>query len=344
MKVVSDKSSPKRPKGRIRRLRNVAVLPTMLTLGNLLCGFAAIYFCMRGLFSADMDPAIKMTFGSRRLEEFLPTFISVGGFLIFLGMFFDMLDGRIARMTSGTTNFGGQLDSLADMVTFGLAPAFLMIALVTLAAHTRGIGQPMGRPPNAAHAEAAEAATEQASVASPDRMLVSSRGAWMAGAIFAACCALRLARFNVEHSESDLKHRSFMGLPSPGAAAVVAAHVILYEHVAEVRGWWLANLLPGITIVAAVLMVSSIRYIHIANRYFSGRKPFSYFFILLVAVALLLRWPAPTLACITSLYALSGPAGWAIQRARGKRPGPAVVAEQPKDERTTRRSTRRGTV
>jgi len=333
MKVVNDESQPKRPKGRVRRLRTVAVFPTMLTLGNLLCGFAAIYFCMRGLYSADVDPALKVTFSSKRLEEFLPTFISVGGFLVFLGMFFDLLDGRIARMTSGTTNFGGQLDSLADMVTFGIAPAFLMISLVTLATHTRGVNQAAVRPPAVVQAAPADAPTVPTAQLRPDDMLVSSRGAWMAGAIFAACCALRLARYNVEHSEADNKQRSFLGLPSPGGAAAVASLVILYEHVAEIRGWWLVNLLPGITIVAALLMVSRVRYAHVGNRYLRGRKPVGFVVLMLIIAGLFMVWPAPTLTSITCLYALSGPAIWSAQRLRAHRatenPAPAAVKSEP---------------
>ena len=325
MKVIHDEPSPKRRRGRVRRLRNVAVFPTLLTLSNLLCGFAAIYFCMRGLYSADLDPALKATLNSRRLEEFLPTFISVGGFLIFLGMFFDLLDGRVARMTSGTTNFGGQLDSLADMITFGAAPALLMIGLVSVAAHNRGLGPPTGREAPAivrADAGADDAADTTAPALPPghfrpESMLFSSRGSWIAGAIYAACCALRLACYNVEHSESNPKQeRTFRGLPSPGAAAVVASLVILYEHVVELKGWWLVNMLPIITIAAGLLMVSRIKYAHLGNRYLRGRKPFGLIIILLIVIGLLMRWPAPTLAAITCLYALTGPALWAYDRVR----------------------------
>ncbi|MCB9849504.1 MAG: CDP-alcohol phosphatidyltransferase family protein [Phycisphaerales bacterium] len=299
MKVINDESSPMRSRPRVRRLRTVAVFPTLLTLGNLLCGFAAIYFCMRGLYFADIDPSIKATLNSKRLEEFLPTFISVGGFLIFVGMFFDMLDGRVARMTSGTTNFGGQLDSLADMVTFGLAPAFLMIGLVTMQFHRVG--------------------TLNGAVPDPGDLVFTSRGAWMAGAIFAACCALRLARYNVEHSQGGLKHSSFHGLPSPGAAAAVASLVILYEHVPEVQGALLVNLLPPAAVVTGLLMVSRVRYVHIGNRYLRGRRPLSFVVVLLVILGLLMRWPSPTIATLTCLYALTGPVAWLVGIAQGKK-------------------------
>lgn len=335
MKVIHDEPSPKRRRGRVRRLRNVAVFPTLLTLGNLLCGFAAIYFCMRGLYSADLDPGVKATLNSRRLEEFLPTFISVGGFLIFMGMFFDLLDGRVARMTAATTNFGGQLDSLADVVTFGAAPALLMIGLVSLAAHSRGLGPPTGReaPPVVAAAPA-DAGLPPQPVApariNGEKMLFSSRGSWIAGAIFVACCALRLARYNVEHSESNPKQeKTFRGLPSPGAAAVVASLVILYEHVVEVKGWWLVNLMPIVTVAAGLLMVSRVRYAHLGNRYLRGRKPFGLIILLLIVIALLLRWPAPTLASITCLYALTGPVGWGVEYLRHRKQPLGPPQQQP---------------
>jgi CDP-diacylglycerol--serine O-phosphatidyltransferase len=328
MKVVQNPPPSRRDRPRVRRLRTVAIFPTMLTLGNLLCGFAAIYFCMRGLYSADLDPALKETLNNSKLEDLLPTFISVGGFLIFLGMFFDMMDGRVARMTSGTSNFGGQLDSLADMVTFGLAPALLMIGLVTLEAHSLGVGPPTGRESTVAAAEAAS--SDDSTVDTLSEMLVSSRGAWMAGAIFAACCALRLARYNVEHSEGDLKHTSFHGLPSPGAAAAVAGLVILNEHVPEVKGWWLVNVLPAVTIASGLLMVSRVRYAHVGNRYLRGRKPLSFVVALVICAGLLIRWPAPTIAALTSLYALSGPVGWCIGLVRGKAGG--AVADDEADD------------
>ena len=303
MKVIITDRQERRRSGRIRRLRTIAMLPTMLTLGNLLCGFAAVYFCMLGLFTADADPGVKETLNNRFIEQFLPTFISVGGFLVFLGLFFDMMDGRIARMTSGTTNFGGQLDSLSDMVTFGIAPAMLIISLVTLEAERN-----------------------------PGMMMIASRGAWMAGAIFAACAALRLARFNVEHAEGDLKHTVFHGLPSPAAGAVVASLVILYEHVKEVRGTLLVHALPLVAVVAGLLMVSRIRYVHLGNTYLRGRKPFWHVIVIVVLAGLLLRFPAPTLVGVTVIYALSGPVAGLVRLIRPRSAqltsGEARVVEQ----------------
>ncbi len=256
----------------------------MLTLGNMLCGFAAVYFCILGVIGAvtNVDPGVKATLNNRFLEHFLPTFFSVGGFFIFLGMFFDLMDGRVARMTTGTTNFGGQLDSLADMVTFGVAPAILTIGMLSVGTR-EGIAT----------------------------MLGWSRLSWVSGAVYASCCALRLARFNVEHAEGDLRHTSFHGLPSPGAAAVVASLIILYEHVAEVRSHVLLNSLPFVSMAVGALMVSRVRYVHVPNVYLRGRAPFGYVLLFVITAALLIRFPAQTVAVVAGLYALSGPA-WAV--------------------------------
>ena len=86
----------------------IAVLPTLLTIGNLLCGFAAIFFASR-------LEDLRLPFGW--------TPLAWAAAVIFLGMVFDGLDGRIARLTRNTTDLGEQLDSMADMVTFGVAPA-----------------------------------------------------------------------------------------------------------------------------------------------------------------------------------------------------------------------------
>ena len=118
---------------RSRRLRAVAVLPTLATLTNLFCGFAAIHFCMRALFAAGgrISPLDDITLDRALFERLLPSFLAMAGYMIFLSMFFDALDGRLARLARKTTTFGGQLDSLADMVSFGLAPAVLTVTLMT---------------------------------------------------------------------------------------------------------------------------------------------------------------------------------------------------------------------
>src|SRR5437762_12485956 len=92
-----------RHRRRERRLKAVAVLPSLLTLGNLMCGFAAIYAC---LLSADWRGAdlVHATLGSRGMERMFPTYLAIGAYLLFVAMFFDVLDGRLARLTRKTSD------------------------------------------------------------------------------------------------------------------------------------------------------------------------------------------------------------------------------------------------
>ena len=124
----------KRAKGRRRNLKSLAITPTLMTLGNLICGFAAIHFALRAMYDlgAGVPEAPITSLPQSLMERSLPSFLRLGAWMVIAGMVFDLLDGLIARATRSTTNFGGQLDSLADVVTFGVAPATLMVALMTM--------------------------------------------------------------------------------------------------------------------------------------------------------------------------------------------------------------------
>lgn len=143
--------------------RGVYILPSLLTLGNLFCGYASILYAMR-----------------REFEIAAP--------LIGVAIVLDMLDGRIARMTGTTSAFGLEFDSLADVISFGIAPAILVF---------------------------------QWGLAPLNRL------GWAAGFIYLTAAAMRLARFNIQ-SAAALDKRFFVGLPSPAAAAVPASTVYFY--------------------------------------------------------------------------------------------------------------------
>ena len=153
--------SADRPRMRVRR--GVYLLPSLLTMGNMFCGYACVVYAMRGEY------------------ETAAPFI---GFAIVL----DMLDGRIARLTGTTSAFGVEFDSLADIISFGMAPAILSFQW--------GLS-PLGRL------------------------------GWAAGFLFVAAAAMRLARFNIQASSGGDK-RYFAGMPSPAAAAIPAATVFAY--------------------------------------------------------------------------------------------------------------------
>lgn len=254
--------------------KSVMVLPTLFTLSNLLCGFASIFCATR---QADSLPPWGWS----------P--LTYSALFIFLGMLMDGLDGRIARLTRTMTDLGEQLDSMADMVTFGLAPAFI--------------------------------AMEVARIVSPfasgmwDRYF--ARAALAVACIYVACAALRLARFNIEAaSESYPDHNSFNGLPSPGAAGTVASLVLLHEHFLAhyPSNYWPVTAaavgMIAVTLLVALAMVSTFRYIHVMNRYIRGQAPFRTIVKSVIAALAVLIYPQGALAAGFVIYALSAPSIW----------------------------------
>jgi len=215
-----------------------------------------------------------------------------------------MLDGRLARMTRLTSDFGGQLDSLCDAISFGVAPAVLMMR--TVVPVLRQMGQFV-------------------------QNWQLERVAWLVAAVYVACGVLRLARFNVENEPDESAHMNFRGLPIPGAAAAVTSLVLLFERLTRIlpewqdRLWLSATaiiLLPAVTLGVALLMVSRFRYAHLINHYVRGKRPFSYL-VRLVVIGLVVLWhPLPTVAAGTNAYALSGPVLSLWRRFRRGKPAP----------------------
>ena len=291
MKIVSGQTGANRSRPKRRRLKSLRFVPTLLTLGSLLCGFAAIYFALRAM--QDLAAATLTH------ERALPPFLSVGAGLVVLGMVFDGLDGLIARATRSTTDFGGQLDSLADIVNCGVAPATLMLAFMIKMKEFAGV----------------------ALVPSPISEHFLGRAVWVSAAIFVAFAAIRLARYNVEHAQADFDHRSFRGLPSPAAAAVVVA-LILFADDPEAGATTRAAVaysLPVMALSAAFLMVSRIPYRRVNQVYLGGRKPFGQVVVVMVVFAVFWVYKAPTLLLVVIVYGLSGPFELLLRRRREKK-------------------------
>jgi CDP-diacylglycerol--serine O-phosphatidyltransferase len=281
------------------------VLPSALTLGNLLCGFAAIFYASR--------PA-HLSGGEANLVLGYWTPLTVAGSLVFIGMIFDALDGRVARMTRQTSELGEQLDSMADMVTFGVAPAFCVIQLVDIGVPFLG---------------AARVDTYF------DRAVLVIAG------VYAACCALRLARYNIEiDNPEEIDHLSFKGLPSPAAAGTVASLVLLHQSL--IADHATLGLVTGvgmvlITLLTAVGMVSTMRYPHLLNRYLRGRAPFH-----IIATAVLLLIPLLlelhiTIAVAFVAYALSTPVVLIVFKLRGKPVPPPLRFVDPEEDSQSHR-------
>ncbi|RIK85856.1 MAG: CDP-diacylglycerol--serine O-phosphatidyltransferase [Planctomycetota bacterium] len=270
----------------MRRLRAVAVFPTVFTLGNLVCGFFAIVVASRIARPDDVPfvPSPKLDSARELLGSLDPTHnLMLCGALIFLAMTFDMFDGQVARIARVTSDFGAQLDSLCDVVSFGVAPGILLVKMC------------------------------------PQFTQVHREAIWFIAALFACCAAMRLARFNVETDEDD-DHSMFEGLPSPAAAAVIAGFAMLSYtlrnemNYANFQGFdrWLQRILPLAAIAIALFMVSRIPYPHLVNHLVRGQKTFPQLVGIVVAALALLtvRWYAIPAAC--SLYALTPPIahGW----------------------------------
>lgn len=275
---------------RRQRVKYITVLPSLVTVLNGVLGFIAIVFAGRG--------------ADARIGGI--SYYAMAGYMVLLAMFADMLDGRLARMSQSTSSFGGQLDSLCDLISFGIAPAYLML--------------------NTVESELGLSTVLTGSL--------FHRFVWLAALAYIACGTIRLARFNVENEQNEAAHMSFAGLPSPAAAGVIVSLVIFHQE--DVPGLdALLYVLPVVTLGAAVLMVSRIRYPHILNLYLRGKKPFSYLIRVLffLGVVVVLKLQA-ALVLIFGAFAGGSFLRWLYDRVlhRGTR---LIPAEQDESARAT---------
>jgi len=267
---------PRTSKGRLlrrvrrQRVKYITILPSLITILNGICGFAAIVFASKGA----------------TLEAEQVSCYAMAGYMILLAMFADMLDGRLARMSQSTSSFGGQLDSLCDLISFGVAPAFLMLKLTESELALPGV---LGGG-------------------------LLHRFVWLAALAYISCAAIRLARFNVENDENEVAHMSFAGLPTPAAAGVVVSLVIFHQE--QVPGLdALVLTIPFLTLGVGVLMVSRIRYPHILNLYLKGKKPFGYLIRVLLFLGLVWWNMQTALVLIFGFFAGSSFVKWLYRKA-----------------------------
>ena len=230
-----------------RSRRGIYLLPNLLTTGSLFAGFYAIV-------SANLD----------RFEQ--------AAVAIFVAMILDGLDGRVARLTNTTSSFGKEFDSLADMVSFGLAPALVMFEwALQHVIYTGWIWLKLG---------------------------------WLAAFFYTAAGALRLARFNARSSEQDKKY--FQGLPSPAAAGVMlglvwAAHDLNYSG----ANLWVVAFV--ITLVTGGLMVSNFSYYSFKEFDVRNKVPFIALLAIVGIFILASIDPPKLMFAVFFVYALSGP-------------------------------------
>ncbi|QDU53614.1 CDP-diacylglycerol--serine O-phosphatidyltransferase [Gimesia panareensis] len=276
----------------MKKRKLIAVLPTLLTLGNAACGFGAI------TYAAKVGPEYMGHMASGGLTRMLGSspgiynsfenqHLFIAAVLIFVAMLFDALDGSAARWTNQTSEFGAQLDSLCDAISFGIAPAFLMLQMIQFK-HEYHLYHP--------------------------RLL------WVIALLFAVCTILRLARFNVETEEDDA-HEGFSGLPSPAAAGVVASFPIairgLYKMAETENGslqslseWLISAIgwsLPVITLTVAFLMVSRVHYPHVFNQLFTGQRSRRHVIQLVFSLALIFLVQELAVPVLFCYFAFSSP-------------------------------------
>jgi CDP-diacylglycerol--serine O-phosphatidyltransferase len=233
------------PEGR-RRRRGFYILPNLLTTGGLLAGVYSLVASLRGDFF--LAPVAIMA-----------------------ANVFDVLDGRVARVTKTTSEFGSQYDSLADLVAFGVAPAILLYRFAL---------EPWG-----------------------------SLG-WLAAGLYVVCGALRLARFNVQRDDVPKRNFVGLPIPAAAEviASSVLLYVYLFgsapTQAAEVTrrfGWLL------LSYALAILMVSAIRYFSFKELELGRRQPFSVLLAVIVALMVFLAEPQIFLFVGAVGYAASGP-------------------------------------
>jgi len=238
--------------------RGLYVLPTLFTVGNLFCGYLSIWNSIQGKFEWAAG-------------------------LIFIAALADGLDGRVARLTNTASEFGEEYDSLADVISFGMAPAILL--------YFWGLsGQPD-----------------------------LQRLGFMVSFLFVVCGSMRLARFNIQTRVVDKRY--FVGLPIPMAASVPASIVLANPRIQLTRPGFF--LLLAATAVLSYLMVSTIRYRSFKDLDLKRRRPVGVLLIIAVVMAFIGFRPAIALMTISTVFAVSGPLGRGFAWARSWRRRPA---------------------
>jgi len=228
-------------------------------------------------------------------------------YLILLAMAFDVLDGLVARLARAQSKFGGQLDSLSDAISFGAAPAFLAKAVVETE-FPWGVAGKWGYHP---------------------KLLT------ILTIPFAILAVVRLARYNVEHDSSEGTESSgrgvkvFAGIPTPGAAGVIASLVLLaYGERTFFDAKPLLAALPPLCFALGALMVSRIPYAHFGTRFLQDPRDFSYLFVIIILIGLIVFFPEECAALGFFAYGASGPL---LRLFRRRRKGAGPSAPVPAD-------------
>jgi len=216
------------------------ILPSLFTISNLFFGFSSILFAESGKYS----------------------FACI---FVFVAAIMDMLDGRIARLTGTESKFGAELDSLVDVVSFGVAPAFIFFHWGFSGAHLD---------------------------------LFLKRLGWAAAFIYVSCGALRLARFNIQKGIIDARY--FIGVPIPIAAIFTISIILRFPH--PLNSPLFSYIISMMVIFVSILMVSKIKYHSFKKSKLKKQKPYSFVIVIIVLFSGLIIAPSTVLLLFTSIY------------------------------------------
>ncbi|MFZ9979212.1 MAG: CDP-diacylglycerol--serine O-phosphatidyltransferase [Opitutales bacterium] len=262
----------KRPYSSPEEAARIYLLPNLFTAGNMLCGFLAIKNCIEARFTT-LTP-------EGRAEHY-----NLAVWFILLACVCDLFDGRVARATKRESLFGAEFDSIADTVSFGVAPALMACFLVIKPEVTDNV------------------------------QLVT----WLLAFIYLLCAGVRLARFNVltnplvPGNEKRAAGGDFVGLPSPAAAGMIASLVLVLSKVMVLPGQkdpfeqavqaWSWVLLP-VMLVISFLMISNVRFPSFKKLDWTAKAKTRGFILIIIIGAILFRYPQYTFPAVFLGYVL----------------------------------------
>jgi CDP-diacylglycerol--serine O-phosphatidyltransferase len=263
--------------------RGIYLLPSLFTVGTLVCGYYAILSILKGtqMLAAGIGAGLSLVAFDNAAK-------AIGWAILF-----DGLDGRIARLTNSASDFGREFDSLADVITFGVAPAFL--------AYAWGIREIEG-------------------VYGTQLVPHLHQVGWIVTFAYVICGVARLARFNIDSVKPSGDRRYFVGLPIPAAAGVIAALVHWAKY--PVNDWVFGAVWLGVVGVLATLMVSRVRYYSFKAWDLRRRRPYVAIIAIGLVVWAIWAFSESVLLTVALTYALSGPIARLTSRFRPHPPAP----------------------
>jgi CDP-diacylglycerol--serine O-phosphatidyltransferase len=250
-------------------------LPNLMTAGNLFCGFTAIMLCVEAKFTARIELIDTLNYAVQKTPAQL---YEKAVWFILAGVLFDSLDGRLARLGGQESLFGKEFDSLADIVTFGIAPALLAMFLLLSPTQDMPVYRLIG---------------------------------WIVSFFYLACSAIRLARFNVITSpllkpDERLPKYDFLGLPVPAAAGTLASLVMVMNRLPPSLIPATTLILPPFLFIVALLMVSTFHYPSFKHIDWNTRIRVQGLVLCLLAIVLIYQFHYFAIAGIFVSYLLYG--------------------------------------